>query len=194
MKLANHAEFQPNCWACYTATCLKGELESDPTLGGPYSFDAVHGFAAITTANGTNLFATAWEFFDVYEGEWNSINEYQLHLAVVYAHDNELDDIVDVKGLGRRLYEESSRVHLPSGRGGIHVYRMGYSETDEPFKFNDSGVYPICPLCRGLIPNNETPGAYPGALSRVDSKTEICSECGVREARIVAFHHYQKER
>lgn len=42
--------------------------------------------------------------------------------------------------------------------------------------------YPKCPRCGGLIPNNETPGAYPGALSRVDNKTEICSECGSTEA------------
>jgi hypothetical protein len=41
---------------------------------------------------------------------------------------------------------------------------------------------PICPKCEGFIPNNEMPGAYPGALSREDNKTEICSECGVKEA------------
>jgi hypothetical protein len=26
------------------------------------------------------------------------------------------------------------------------------------------------------------PGAYPGAISRVDNKTEICSNCGTDEA------------
>jgi hypothetical protein len=41
---------------------------------------------------------------------------------------------------------------------------------------------PICPACWGYIPNNETPGAYMGALSRRDNKTEICSPCGNREA------------
>lgn len=40
----------------------------------------------------------------------------------------------------------------------------------------------ICPACDGLIPNDETPGAYPGALSRRDNRTEICSACGTREA------------
>ena len=41
----------------------------------------------------------------------------------------------------------------------------------------------ICPRCESsYIPNNEFPGEYPGALSRVDNKTEICSECGVEEA------------
>lgn len=39
-----------------------------------------------------------------------------------------------------------------------------------------------CPSCEGWIPNNDTPGAYPGALSRRDNKTEICSECGTMEA------------
>jgi transcription elongation factor Elf1 len=39
-----------------------------------------------------------------------------------------------------------------------------------------------CPRCNESIPNNATPGAYPGALSRTDNKTEICSECGTQEA------------
>jgi hypothetical protein len=41
---------------------------------------------------------------------------------------------------------------------------------------------PICPSCDEFIPNNETPGAYMGAISRKDNKTEICSACGTREA------------
>mgnify|MGYP006899558916 CR=1 FL=1 len=40
----------------------------------------------------------------------------------------------------------------------------------------------ICPRCTGWIPNNDQPGAYPGAISRVDNKTEICSGCGNKEA------------
>lgn len=40
----------------------------------------------------------------------------------------------------------------------------------------------ICPRCKGFIPNNDAPGAYPGALSRLDNKTEICSDCGTEEA------------
>lgn len=46
---------------------------------------------------------------------------------------------------------------------------------------SDAGVK-ICPICSGFIPNNETPGAYPGALSRRDNATEICSACGTEEA------------
>lgn len=40
----------------------------------------------------------------------------------------------------------------------------------------------ICPVCSGYIPNNKTPGAYMGAISRRDNKTEICSPCGTMEA------------
>lgn len=39
-----------------------------------------------------------------------------------------------------------------------------------------------CPRCWGWIPNNENPGAHPGALSRVDNETEICSACGMAES------------
>lgn len=38
-----------------------------------------------------------------------------------------------------------------------------------------------CPRCTGWIPNNETPGAYMGALSRV-ADVYICSACGTDEA------------
>jgi len=42
-----------------------------------------------------------------------------------------------------------------------------------------------CPRCTiEKIPNNISPGAYPGAISRVDDKTEICSYCGLEEAII----------
>ena len=42
--------------------------------------------------------------------------------------------------------------------------------------------HPICPRCGGFIPNNAQPGQYPGALSRRDNRTEICSDCGLLEA------------
>lgn len=41
----------------------------------------------------------------------------------------------------------------------------------------------VCPRCwTNWIPSNESPGGYPGALSRADNKTEICSQCGDAEA------------
>ena len=39
-----------------------------------------------------------------------------------------------------------------------------------------------CPRCEHQIPNDESPGLFPGALSRVDNETEICSACGMDEA------------
>jgi hypothetical protein len=48
--------------------------------------------------------------------------------------------------------------------------------TDSP-----SAEHPVCPRCSGFIPSNERPGEYPGALSRADNKTEICSACGTDE-------------
>lgn len=40
----------------------------------------------------------------------------------------------------------------------------------------------VCPRCGHLIPNDEQPGAYPGAISRADNSTEVCSDCGQHEA------------
>lgn len=39
-----------------------------------------------------------------------------------------------------------------------------------------------CPRCGGGIPNNEQRGEYPGALSRTDNDTYVCSQCGQDEA------------
>ena len=40
----------------------------------------------------------------------------------------------------------------------------------------------FCPICDGPIPNAEHRGKYPGAMSRYDNETEICSLCGSAEA------------
>ena len=39
-----------------------------------------------------------------------------------------------------------------------------------------------CPRCLGGIPTNTERGAYPGALSRTDNLTEVCTLCGLLEA------------
>lgn len=39
-----------------------------------------------------------------------------------------------------------------------------------------------CPRCLGGVPTPSERGKYPGAISRTDNVTEICSECGVQEA------------
>jgi hypothetical protein len=45
----------------------------------------------------------------------------------------------------------------------------------------------VCPRCSGGIPNSTMPGAYPGALSRWDNHTEVCSYCGSEEAAFALF-------
>lgn len=42
----------------------------------------------------------------------------------------------------------------------------------------------LCPRCLHQIPNDKTPGAYMGAMSRKDNQTEVCSACGTEEALI----------
>lgn len=39
----------------------------------------------------------------------------------------------------------------------------------------------LCPRCGHQIPNDVMPGAYPGALSRTDNETYVCSACGTHE-------------
>lgn len=39
-----------------------------------------------------------------------------------------------------------------------------------------------CPRCLGDIPSTAHRGEYPGATSRYDNKTEVCSACGHDEA------------
>lgn len=39
-----------------------------------------------------------------------------------------------------------------------------------------------CPRCGFPVPNAEHAGEYPGALSRYDNETYVCSDCGRWEA------------
>lgn len=41
-----------------------------------------------------------------------------------------------------------------------------------------------CPRCGRGIPNDMERGKYPGALSRLDNQTEVCSACGQIEAML----------
>lgn len=40
---------------------------------------------------------------------------------------------------------------------------------------------PMCPQCGGKVPNEQSWGQYPGAMSRRNGQ-EICSSCGLNEA------------
>jgi hypothetical protein len=67
---------------------------------------------------------------------------------------------------------------------------LGNSDKENAMTIEDNSYtkthmkFVLCPRCESFIPNNETPGAYPGAISRLDNKTEICSECGTIEAML----------
>jgi len=50
---------------------------------------------------------------------------------------------------------------------------------------------PICPRCLGYIPSNAFAGEYPGAISRIDNKTEICSDCGTEESILALIERKQ---
>ena len=64
----------------------------------------------------------------------------------------------------------------------VDIYRNGILESSSDKAMNAESQHPICPLCHGFIPNDKTPGAYPGAMSRVFENMEICSSCGTAEA------------
>jgi len=58
------------------------------------------------------------------------------------------------------------------------------SYSSETYKLMMAHTHPkgLCPICNGPIPNQEHKGQYPGALSRFDNETEVCSVCGSAEA------------
>lgn len=45
-----------------------------------------------------------------------------------------------------------------------------------------------CPRCGGGVPNDTRRGEYPGALSRLDNRTYLCSDCGTAEAMFNFAH------
>lgn len=51
--------------------------------------------------------------------------------------------------------------------------------TTDPKASNYGGP---CPRCDQPVPNAQHAGQYPGALSRFDNETYICSSCGSSEA------------
>lgn len=62
------------------------------------------------------------------------------------------------------------------------LQRWYYGPDWEQYADEFDELHLTCPTCGGSVPNNETPGAYPGAISRADNQTEICSACGTSEA------------
>ena len=82
----------------------------------------------------------------------------------------------------RGLYAKAKRQKAAATKAGKQHARYSddIREVVKPFRAEEQ--FPICPLCHGYIPNDKTPGAYPGAMSRVFENMEICSACGTAEA------------
>lgn len=87
-----------------------------------------------------------------------------------------------------KLAEQVKGIYSRYHAGEISAdFAMGLLEL--AFADDSDSDYPVCPKCSGYIPNNETPGAYAGAISRRDNKTEICSGCGMAEGLEDAFRN-----
>jgi hypothetical protein len=75
--------------------------------------------------------------------------------------------------------------HHPAIRGGVAASLTSAEDIAQarwaarPMG-NDDGH--TCPRCKGGIPSDTFRGQYPGALSRLDNSTYICSSCGMNEA------------
>lgn len=86
--------------------------------------------------------------------------------------------------------------HLSStdNRGSVIVYGTAQCEIENELEFERIFKHwqslailhrwNTCPKCGGFIPSDMHVGRYVGALSRWDNKTEVCSDCGSREAML----------
>lgn len=67
---------------------------------------------------------------------------------------------------------------------------MSNKSSDGTFGRHDTFAHTVCPRCGGGIPHSgDLRGRYPGALSRKDNDTEVCSGCGTDEAMRQAFSY-----
>ena len=131
--------------------------------------------------------------------------------------NNRYYGLLPTTGDGSESLRKSSKVPSISWNHHNHRFDWGWAESmsqwvgDDPKyqaeTFNSENPYNImmahdyttlpkrglCPICDGAIPNNETPGAYPGALSRFDNETEVCSACGSAEAMTPMFSEEGKD-
>jgi len=79
------------------------------------------------------------------------------------------------------LYAKATRQKRAATKSGKQraTYSKDIQQVVADYRAEDQ--HPICPICDGYIPNDERPGAYPGAISRYDNETEVCSACGTTE-------------
>lgn len=73
----------------------------------------------------------------------------------------------------------------PAGGGGANVPCPNTPTKESTVKTAPGHT---CPRCGGGVPNDLDRGKYPGALSRLDNETEICSGCGQNEAMFNLQH------
>lgn len=70
--------------------------------------------------------------------------------------------------------------------GNCREHCAEYEDCAPKTNYDDKGpINLVCPRCGEMIPSNENPGAYPGALTRWGGRQiEVCSACGQNEAII----------
>jgi hypothetical protein len=103
-------------------------------------------------------------------------------------HNGNTIACIDKTGVdGRDTYPWSFYFpHHPAIRGGVAATLAEATDiaharwAQRPMAPADDGH--TCPRCRGGIPSDLHRGEYPGALSRFDNKTYVCSSCGMNEA------------
>lgn len=71
----------------------------------------------------------------------------------------------------------------------VEVLSTEIEDDDAPYSFETVSTLHVksvlehtCPRCECGIPNSNERGAYSGAISRLDNRTEICTSCGIEEA------------
>ena len=64
------------------------------------------------------------------------------------------------------------------------LFKVAFRVAERKAQLNGFKIYGdhTCLRCGGAVPSFKNVGEYPGSLSRVDNKTEICAECGTNEA------------
>jgi len=95
------------------------------------------------------------------------------------------------------IYGNWYSVVMPEGEWGSNHFSWCVSMTEEAFLTWMQYIrqeadmtegeprwksYTTCPRCGGPMPRSGAEGQYPGALSRRDNWTYICSDCGTQEA------------
>lgn len=93
-----------------------------------------------------------------------------------------LSDLLAVLDAAEPLFQTGGSVQVTKSAQALEALNRLRGALDPTHPSDPTPTEHSCPRCGGRVPNNETPGAYPGALSRTDNITEVCSQCGTDEA------------